>query len=280
MKLKIILLIFLSISKITELLATAQYGDRLIIEKDTFWINSNPLEGYFDKKGNRTINGEEMQGSCTALWRGYVATWKLQNDSFFLVRIQTDYCGNNPIDLDVKKEFGTNKVFASWVNQTIVQTKGELIQYVHMGYMSIYEQEIYYNFKNGKITKTEVKKYVEYNDKQILPAERKLSDTLRKLILKEITIDERRQFDEDSTCSINIVFNKNGEINKVEMSYNMQVQNLMEEIILKKAKIALANFPKLMKVTHERYYPPTIDLFFNEHCLKFPKDREYGCNEE
>lgn len=280
MNLRIFTLIILTLTQITKVFATAQYGDLLIIAKDTFEINSNPLEGYFDKKGKRTINGEEMQGNCTALWRGYVATWKLQNDSLFLVRIQTDYCGDNPVDLDVKKEFGTNKFFANWVNHTIVQTKGELIQYVHMGYMSIYEQEIYYKFKNGKIINTEVKKYVEYNDKEILPAERRLSDTIKKLILKEITLDERKKFDEDSTCSINIIFNKNGEIDKIEKSYNRQVQNLMEEVILKKAKIALANFPKLMKVTHERYYPPTLDLFFSGHCLKSPKDREYGCNEE
>jgi hypothetical protein len=64
------------------------------------------------------------------------------------------------------------------------------------------------------------------------------------------------------------------------MIFNSEAPDLMEEIVLKKAKIALANYPKLMKVTHKRYYPPTLDLFFSGHCLKAPKDREYGCNEE
>jgi hypothetical protein len=280
MKQRILIIIFLTFSQIPKIFATAQYGDLLIIKKDTFEIFSNPLEGYFDKKGNRTINGEEIQGSCTALWRGYVATWQLKNDSLFLVRIQTDYCGDHPVDLDVKKEFGTNKVFANWVNHTIIQTKGELIQYVHMGYMSIYEQEVYYNFEQGKIKNMKIKKYVEYNDKQILPAERKLSDTLKKIILKEITVEDRKQFSDDSTCSLEIAFNKIGEIEKIEISYNKQPQNPMEEVILRKAKLALTNFPKLMKVNHERYYPPTIELFFSGHCLKMPKDKEYGCNEE
>ena len=141
-----------------------------------------------------------------------------------------------------------------------------------MGYMSIYEQEIYYKFENGKIKNTEVKKYIEYNDKEISPVERILSDTIKKLILKEITLEERKQFNENSTCLINIVFNKNREIEKIVMIYNNQVQNLMGEIILKKAKIALANFPKLMKVTHKSYYPPTVDLYFSGHRLKMPKD--------
>lgn len=277
---KIYILIFFFLTNFSKLFATAQYGDRLIIEKDTFWINTNPLESYFEKKGVRTINGEEMQGSCTALWRGYVATWKLQNDSLFLIRIQTDYCGDKPIDLDVKKEFGTNQVFANWVNYTIMQTKGELIQYVHMGYMSIYEQEIYYTFDNGKLKEKKVKDNVNYESKGILPAERKLSDTIKRLILKQITKEERRQFSEDSTCSISVIFNKNGVIEKIEMSYNQQVQDKMEALILKKAQFALKNFPNLMKVKHERYFPPTIDLFFSGHCLKNPEDREYGCNQE
>ncbi|MBX7226349.1 MAG: hypothetical protein K1X55_09985 [Chitinophagales bacterium] len=280
MKQKFSVLIFLSLTQLSALFATAQYGDRLIVDKDTFWINSNPLEVYFDKKGSRTINGETVYGSCTALWRGYVATWQIKSDSIFLVRLQTDFCSNNPIDLDVKTEFGTSIVFANWVDNTIVQTKGSLIQYVHMGYMSIFEQEIYYKFDKGILKSTKVKKYVRYNDKQILPAEILLSMTLKNLVLKEITLDERAQFSEGMTCSLKIIFNKNRKIDKIEMSNNKQAQNPMEEVILKKAKIALTNLPKLMKVTHKRYYPPTINLFFSGHCLKMPKDREYGCDEE
>jgi len=280
MKKQIVILSIFLIVQFSELFATAQYGDRLVIDKDTFWINSNPLESYFDIKGNRTINDEEIQGGCTALWRGYVATWLLQNDSLFLIRIQTDYCGDNPIDLDIKKEFGSNKVFAEWVNHTIVQTKGELIQYVHMGYMSIYEQEIFYRLENGVLKNTEIKKYVKYNDKRILPVKSILSDTINKLILKEITIKDREQFSDDNTCFIDIIFNSKGEIKKIVLGYNQHVQNKMEEIILSRAKKALTNFPKIMRVKHERYYPPTLHLFFNGYCLKHPKDREYGCNVE
>lgn len=58
-----------------QLFATAQFGDLLIIEGDTTWIVSNPLEGYFEIKGLRKIGNTEIQGSYTALWRGYVATY-------------------------------------------------------------------------------------------------------------------------------------------------------------------------------------------------------------
>jgi hypothetical protein len=274
------LIFFLFVIQITKLFGTAQYGDKIIIEKDTFWINSNPLEEYFNQKQSRTINGIKIEGHCTALWRGYVATWKIQNDSLFLVRIQTEYCSENPIDLDVNKEFGTHQVFAQWVNQTIVQIKGELIHYVHADYMSIYEHEIYYNIEKGIIKEKNQKNNVVYNDKYILPAQKILFDTIKKMILKEITFEDRMQFDQEHTCFLVVFFNKSRNIEKIVTGNNNDTKNALEEMILIKAKKALANFPKLMKVKHKRYYPPIIELFFSGYCLINPKDREYGCEDE
>lgn len=274
------LIFFIFVIQITKLFGTAQYGDKIIIEKDTFWINSNPLEEYFNQKQSRTINGIQIEAHCTALWRGYVATWKLQNDSLFLVRIQTEYCSENPIDLDVKKEFGTHQVFAQWVNQTIVQVKGELIHYVHTDYRSIYEQEIYYNIEKGRIKEINQKNNVVYNDKYILPAQRILYDTLKKMILKEITFDDRMQFDQEHNCFLVVFFNKSRKIEKIVTGNNNVTKNELEEMILIKAKKVLASFPRLMKVKHERYYPPIIELFFDGYCLKNPKDRDYGCKDE
>ena len=54
--------------------STGQYGDRLIIGNDTSWINSNTLEDYFKIKGERTIGKLKLHVTCTAIWRGYVAT--------------------------------------------------------------------------------------------------------------------------------------------------------------------------------------------------------------
>lgn len=279
--LKIIILFFVLIpAEVT--FATAQYGDRLVIGNDTVWIDSNPLEVYFEKKGVRSIGDIEMDGNyCTALWRGYVATWKLENDSLYLTRIQTDYCGDHPKELDISKEFSADKVFANWVTQTIVRPKGKLLQYVHMGYMSIYESNVFYNFKLGKLTDTRTENYVETNKGQVFPGEDFLRDTIRSIILRSIDSTERSAFEDVSTCTLQIEFNPNRMLSKISLGYGKQEPaTIIEKIILDKAVKALAHFPKLMKVNHNNFHMPIVNLWFSAHCLKFPYDKAYGCTYE
>lgn len=280
------LLIFLILLFYTgnKIFATAQYGDILIIGKDTVWINSNPLEIYFERKGTRTIDSTKMYQNCTALWRGYVATWRLENKRLYLIRVQIDYCGDNPIDVNLTKEFGSNHVFAGWVSEIIVRPKGKLLQYVHMGYLSIYEEEVNYYFKDGILIDIKNQKYIVKEKNHIFPGLDFLGDTIRTIILKSIDSTTRATFSTDNSCNIVIGFNEKGEISCIELGYgcgfNRQPTNKMERIILEKSVTSLKGFPKLMKVTHKDYQPPTVTLYFSGHCLKFPYDRKYGCNYE
>lgn len=138
-----------------QLFGTAQIPDFLIYQGDTLAIYSNPLEGYFEKKGMRIICEIDFEkgNHCTALWRGYVGTWKIENDSLFLVNIETDYCSENPIKLDISKEFSTDRIFANWVSFEILNPYGKQIKYVHQGYESIYEYERGFEFIKGKLIK-------------------------------------------------------------------------------------------------------------------------------
>jgi len=164
-KIKVIVFLFFVLCS-KNLLATAQIGDILVVNEDTVWIHSNPLECYFATKGDniRTIgglelgkykdeNGNEYFVSCSALWRGYIATWKLENDSLFLIGANTGCAGKDfrGEDIDISLEFGSNKVFAWWFTGTICRPDGELIWYFHGGYESIYEREIHYVFVQGKL---------------------------------------------------------------------------------------------------------------------------------
>ncbi|MBK8925630.1 MAG: hypothetical protein IPM74_06915 [Crocinitomicaceae bacterium] len=147
-----------------NIFATAQYGDLLIEGNDTSWIYCNPLEEYFEKKGSRSIGNEDFDSryNCTALWRGYVATWLIENDSLFLVRIQSNFC-SNPLDVSLIEEFGTNKVFAHWVNFSILKPEGEMLQYIHAGYMSIFEGMSYIEFLDGIQTGKTTENYLDRN---------------------------------------------------------------------------------------------------------------------
>lgn len=136
-----------------QLFGTAQIPDLLIYQDDTLAIYSNPLEVYFDRKGARTIGEVDLEkvDQCTALWRGYVGTWKIENDSLFLINIETDYCGDNPIEIDLGKEFSRDKIFADWVSFEVLNPYGKQIKYIHQGYESIYEYERGFEFANGKL---------------------------------------------------------------------------------------------------------------------------------
>ena len=42
-----------------------------------------------------------------------------------------------------------NEVFADWFNGEIRIPQGELLQYIHMGYESIFEKDLILKFKKG-----------------------------------------------------------------------------------------------------------------------------------
>ena len=131
-----------------KLSATSQVPDYLIIEKDTFKIFSNPLESYFEKDKRPKILDDWCSTAC---WRGYVAYWKLTNDSLFLVGLNSCCEKNSKIDL---KEVFPNRnpnqpIFADWVTDTLTSPSGKLLNYVHMGYGSTYERETDYIFEKG-----------------------------------------------------------------------------------------------------------------------------------
>ncbi len=270
-----IFLLFVLWSKNT--FATAQYGDLFVINGKTVEIFSNPLEEYFEKKGARTIGEVDLDvgESCTALWRGYVATWKLENDKLYLIRVQTNYC-SSPKEIDIKKEFGSKKVFADWVDRTIVSPQGELLQYVHMGYASIYEGDKHYTFKQGKLIDTKEFNYLEKDSTLLFPGEYFLRDTIQSIILNSLSEAERDSIDANDSNELIVSFNENGEISNIAFLY----ESVNDKIMLRKAKEALIGFPQIMKVNHKNYYPPELEIWLNGHCLKFPNDTKYGCISE
>jgi hypothetical protein len=170
-----------------QLFGTAQIPDFLIYQDDTLAIYSNPLESYFHKKGTRTIDEIDFEKGdyCTALWRGYVGTWKIENDSLFLVSIEIDYCSDTPIGIDITKEFGSKKIFADWVSFEIINPFGKQIKYIHQHYESIYEYERGFEFVKGKLIR--INKYD--NSKSTKSVYTKEPEILHKFLYDNINWD-------------------------------------------------------------------------------------------
>ncbi|MRX67872.1 hypothetical protein SAMN06265349_105249 [Flavobacterium resistens] len=134
--------------------ATAQVPDYLIVDKDTLMIQSNPLEDYFKehpmpKSLNRSIS--------TANWRGYVAYFKFLNGKLVVENIyKEDYSENEKGDLKYlltsiyKEIFGDRKNFeCNFYSGLLICPSGKMLEYVHMGYSSVYENYDLIEIKNG-----------------------------------------------------------------------------------------------------------------------------------
>lgn len=76
----------------------------------------------------------------TACWRKYIGTWEIRNDTFFLRSVIGAYLlrGDEPLKAD-------------WYSGTLRVPRGERIQYVHMGFGSVYEEELYIRIRRGRV---------------------------------------------------------------------------------------------------------------------------------
>lgn len=63
--------------------ATGQISDLIIIGKDTFMLQTCPIEhdSILSKQVSERLSQEDF---CTACWRGYQATWQIEDDKLIL----------------------------------------------------------------------------------------------------------------------------------------------------------------------------------------------------
>ena len=134
----------------TILFATAQMGDLMIINGEKKMIFSNPLDGYISKHKIEIKN----TGVCSACWRGYIATWDVIDGYLYILGLDECTCSPNDKPIPLKKIFPHikgDKVKAIWYSGEIRIPLGKQLEYVHGGYMSKYEKDLFFKFKNGKL---------------------------------------------------------------------------------------------------------------------------------
>ncbi len=146
---------------------TAQIGDRIFIDNIEYSLACEPLSSYlYDNKIEKLFTA--ISTSC---YRGYYATWKIDDNKIYLLNIKSPWSlkRNNQIEIEehvsaMEKLFpGQTEVFAYWVNGRLKINSGELIEYVHIGYESVYESDIYLWFENGVLIVDETVKNINEN---------------------------------------------------------------------------------------------------------------------
>ncbi|MEQ8766515.1 MAG: hypothetical protein RL885_21555 [Planctomycetota bacterium] len=81
----------------------------------------------------------------TDCWRGYVGTWEIRNGRFYLVGLRGRYRMN-----------GDEPLLADWFTGVLRIPRGKVIQYVHMGFGSVFEEEVHVKVEQGVVTETRV----------------------------------------------------------------------------------------------------------------------------
>lgn len=214
----IILFIFIT-SNLSSLFATAQIPDILIYKGDTLSLFANPLEQLYGNDSTRpNYFGEKEACVTTACWRAYRAEWEIIDNQLYLIGIYSCCYYNDSIKADLKVLFGekcqNGKVKANWFTGTIIAPKGKQIYYVHMGYESLYEQELEFKVKNGLVSNARIYD----NSKSKLSIYRKDEKKLKDFIYSNIKWDNLASFEgKEIRVVAQFSANKKGNVDKVKI---------------------------------------------------------------
>ena len=126
---------------------TAQVPERLIFEGEEVDLLSNPLSAYFALGG---VN-PGFSPSSTALWRGYVGTWEILNDRLYLVALEGDLSTGEEANLASVFPGFSDRVFAHWFSGRLRIPQGKMLNYVHGGYASTFERDVFLSLQNGVV---------------------------------------------------------------------------------------------------------------------------------
>lgn len=160
------IIIILLLSSIFSI-STEQEPDLLIYNSEIIKIIEFPLEVLI-KKDSRIKEKLTDESNCisSACWRQYIGTWKIENDSLFLIRLK-DCCEYKKIKLDTifeSKDIKNDKVFAFWYSNNIYAGFGKISDLLNTEniFEPIYEKRINLKLNKGIVTELKVRKNKKY----------------------------------------------------------------------------------------------------------------------
>ena len=133
---------------------TAQNPELIYIDNNLMALCEEPLESYFQKTGRRP----KLIWLSTALKRGYKGIWRIENEQLFLIHLQLYLEDETDDFFDWRTLFPdqTEDIKASWYTGTLRIPHGKLIHYVHGGYLSVYEKDLFIKVVNGDVIERKI----------------------------------------------------------------------------------------------------------------------------
>tara|TARA_B110000881_G_C18155057_1_gene307984 strand:+ start:67 stop:498 length:432 start_codon:yes stop_codon:yes gene_type:complete len=123
---------------------TAQIREIIYYKGEKTVMATEPLSPYLQCRKGMCFNAKSS--TC---WRGYLGIWKINDKRLFLVKLK-GYIDKDYKEVELEYIFpGKKEVFADWFSGKIRISQGELLHYVHMGYSSVFEKDLFLKFKDG-----------------------------------------------------------------------------------------------------------------------------------
>ena len=132
---------------------TAQIAERLRYQGMDHALCTNPLSDYFALGGTNP----GFEPSCTALWRGYVGTWEIIGERLYLTGLTGTLEDGTEASLETLFPGFPSRVFAHWYSGSLRIPQGRQLEYVHMGYGSTYERDLFLEIARGVVVATRLR---------------------------------------------------------------------------------------------------------------------------
>jgi hypothetical protein len=147
---------------------TAQETEILIFDDEQFDMTSNP-----------SLNGKAEAGFSgrTSNYRGYVGVWEVKDNKLYLNEVRGGF-------MMEKGPF-----LADWVSQELHVWKGLLLHYVHAGYGSMYEEDMFFDIEYGILKGTRTESNVEKFKELVVQEVREASNKTRMQYLYSLYLD-------------------------------------------------------------------------------------------
>jgi hypothetical protein len=132
---------------------TAQIPDELILDERKHNMCSEPLEVLFTLLRKRP----EFGLASTACWRGYYGRWEVIDDRLYLVDIRGNLGDGQPVTLETLFPGFPRRVFAHWYTGIVRIPIGDMLEYAHGGYESMFEKDLFVRFERGMLMELRVR---------------------------------------------------------------------------------------------------------------------------
>lgn len=152
----------------TALWGTSQMPEILIIDGEEHRMFSTPLEDWLlpDEEEAQEAFRFARQFSVfhSGCWRGYQGRWEIDGDTLILNKITSKGITQQAKENRSRKLHGRSLFFPDWLptseqlpmkatyfSGTLRVPLGKELRYVHMGFASIYEKDLYIEIEKGKV---------------------------------------------------------------------------------------------------------------------------------